>query len=212
MALSIAVIAQLVTGASAADRTVVLAFGDSLTQGYGLSAEQGFVAQMQAWLQAQGVDIRLINGGVSGDTTAGGAARIAWSLSGEVDAVIVELGGNDMLQGLDPQQARANLAAILKEISARGLPVLLVGLPAPGNFGAEFQAGYRALYPALAGQYGALYYPDFLAGLGANQDRETALRQLMQSDGIHPNAAGVARIVEAMGPSVLELVEAARER
>lgn len=207
-----AVIAQLVTGASAADRTVILAFGDSLTQGYGLAPEQGFVAQMQAWLEARGEDVRLINGGVSGDTTAGGAARIAWSLSGEVDAVIVELGGNDMLQGLAPEEARANLAAILDEITGRGLPVLLVGLPAPGNFGAEFQAGYRALYPALAEQYGTLYYPDFLAGLGADRDRDGALRQFMQSDGVHPNAAGLARIVEAMGPQVRALIVAARDR
>ena len=207
-----AVVAQLVTGASAADKTVLLAFGDSLTQGYGLSAEQGFVAQMQAWLGAQGEEVMVINGGVSGDTTAGGAARIAWSLSDEVDAVIVELGGNDMLQGLTPQEARANLSLILEEITGRGLPVLLVGLPAPGNFGATYKADFNALYPALAQQYGALYYPNFLAGLDADQDREAALRELMQPDGVHPNAAGVARIVAAMGPSVIELLSLARKR
>ena len=205
-----AICALIVTVAPVAAETVVLAFGDSLTQGYGLPAEQGFVAQMQRWLTARGEAARLINGGVSGDTTAGGAARIAWSLGDEVDAVIVELGGNDMLRGLAPEEARANLGAILAEITGRGLPVLLVGLPAPGNFGAEYKAGFEALYPALATEYGALFYPDFMAALTAQGQDSPPLRNLMQADGVHPNAAGVARIVEAMGPQVVELIEAAR--
>ena len=171
--------ALIVTVAPVAAETVVLAFGDSLTQGYGLPAEQGFVAQMQRWLTARGEAARLINGGVSGDTTAGGAAR-------------------------------ANLGAILAEITGRGLPVLLVGLPAPGNFGAEYKAGFEALYPALATEYGALFYPDFMAALTAQGQDSPPLRDLMQADGVHPNAAGVARIVEAMGPQVVELIEAAR--
>ena len=205
------VLSLIVTASSVMAQTTVLAFGDSLTQGYGLPQEQGFVAQMQTWLQGKGLDVELINGGVSGDTTAGGAARIGWSLTDEVDAVIVELGGNDMLQGLAPDAARANLASILDQIRARDLPVLLVGLPAPGNYGAAYKAGFEALYPALAEQYGALYYPNFMAGLsdGDDMDDPAKLRPLMQGDGVHPNAAGVARIVEAMGPEVLALIQAA---
>ena len=206
-----AVLSLIVTASSAAAQTNVLAFGDSLTQGYGLPAEQGFVPKMQAWLQGKGLDVVLINAGVSGDTTAGGAARIGWSLTGEVDAVIVELGGNDMLQGLAPEAARANLATILDQIRARGLPVLLVGLAAPGNYGADYKAEFEALYPALAEQYGALYYPNFMAGLNDGDDTAdpATLRPLMQGDGVHPNAAGVARIVEAMAPEVMALVQAA---
>ena len=205
-----AVCALIVTAASVQAETVVLAIGDSLTQGYGLPAEQGFVAQMQRWLRAQGEDVRLINAGVSGDTTAGGAARIAWSLTEEVDAVIVELGGNDLLRGLAPGEARRNLAVILEEVTGRNLPVLLVGLPVPGNFGAEYKADFEALFPELAEEYGALYYPSFLSGLSDAASNASELRAMMQGDGVHPNETGVARIVEAMGPKVVELLKATR--
>ncbi|HHB80461.1 MAG TPA: arylesterase, partial [Aliiroseovarius sp.] len=201
-----AVFALMVTAASARAETVILAFGDSLTQGYGLSPDQGFVGQLQTWLSDAGGDVRLINGGVSGDTTAGGAARIAWSLTDEVNAVIVELGGNDMLRGLPPQEASENLRAILDQISARGLPVLLVGLPAPANFGAQYQHDFAAIYPALAEEYGVMLYPDFLQALHIEENRETVMRNLMQGDGIHQNAEGVARIVAAIGPEVQALV------
>jgi len=204
--LAMAVVALTFTAVSAAAQTTILAFGDSLTQGYGLPADQGFVAQMQAWLRDHGEDVQLINGGVSGDTTAGGAARIGWSLTDDVNAVIVELGGNDMLRGLPPEEARKNLGAILAQTRARDLPVLLVGLPVPGNFGARYQQDFAAIYPALAAAYGVMLYANFMEALHVEADRQIALRDLMQADGVHPNAAGVAKIVAAMGPSVQALL------
>ena len=191
-------------GTAAADEVVIAALGDSLTQGYGLPAEQGFVAQLQAWLDAEGAEVRLINAGVSGDTTAGGLARVGWTLTPEVDAMIVALGGNDLLRGLDPGQARANLAGILDAAAAAEVEVLLVGMEAPGNYGPDYKAAFDAIYPDLAGAYGSLYLPSFFAGL--QEDGETPdparLRPFLQADGIHPNAEGVARIVAGIGPSV----------
>ncbi len=196
--------------APAVAEKVLLAFGDSLTQGYGLPPEMGLVPQLQAWLQAHGAEVRVINGGVSGDTTAGGAARIAWSLTEEVDAVMVELGGNDMLRGLDPAAARANLAAILDTITGRDLPVLLIGLPGPENFGPEYKAAFDALYRDLAAQYGVALIPDFMAALRDAAPPDEVLRTYMQGDATHPNAKGVALIVERLGPAVLKLLELAK--
>jgi acyl-CoA thioesterase-1 len=147
----------------------------------------------------------VVNAGVSGDTTAGGAARLAWSLDGGAQALIVNLGGNDMLRGLDPSVARANLTQILEGAKAQGLPVLLVGMIAPGNYGAAYKAQFDAIYPDLAEAFGALLLPVYfapIAGLDGGIDRT-----FMQADGIHPNVTGVVRIVEAMGPKVLELLE-----
>ncbi|MEM6579393.1 MAG: arylesterase, partial [Pseudomonadota bacterium] len=180
------------------------ALGDSLTQGYGLVAQEGFVPQLEAWLQDQGAGVEIINAGVSGDTTAGGAARVEWSLTPEVDAMIVALGGNDLLRGLDPGEARRNLTAILEVAAARKLPVLLVGMEAPGNFGPGYKAEFDAIYPELAADYGTLFFADFFEGLG--EADFAALQPFFQSDGIHPNAQGVERIVEAMGPAVIDLV------
>ncbi len=191
-----------------ADEVVIAALGDSLTQGFGLVPEQGFVPQMQGWLEAEGVVARLINAGVSGDTTAGGLARINWTLTDEVDALIVALGGNDVLRGIDPEVARSNLDGILAAARERAVPVLLVGISVPGNYGPDYQAAFQSIYPELSEVYGAVLYPDFLMAIVA-EGHDTALATLMQGDGIHPNAAGVARIVEDMGPSVAALVEAA---
>jgi len=191
-----------------ADEVTVLAFGDSLTQGYGLVQDQGFVPQLRAWLAERGVAAGIVNGGVSGETTAGGAARIDWSLTPGIDAMILELGANDMLRGIDPAVTRANLALILEAAAARDVPVLLVRVPASGNFGADYKAAFDAIYSDLAAAYGTLFYPDFLAGLDA--DSPDQARRFMQPDGIHPNAAGVARIVEAIGPAVMRLIEAAQ--
>lgn len=201
---------MLVThGAAAAEPVTVVALGDSLTQGYGLPPEDGFVPRLQNWLRGMGADATLINAGVSGDTTAGGLSRIEWTLTPEVDALIVALGGNDLLRGLDPAVSRSNLEGILKVAEARGLPVLLVGLDAPSNYGPDFEAAFDRMYPDLAATFGALYHPDFLGALTEQGDRQAALSMYMQNDGIHPNASGVALIVEAIGPSVLELVERA---
>ena len=186
---------------------VVAALGDSLTQGYGLPPEDGFVAQLSDWLTGAGADVTLINAGVSGDTTAGGLSRIEWTLTPEVDALIVALGGNDILRGIDPSVARANLTGILDVAQARGLPVLLVGLDAPSNYGADYETEFEAIYTDLAADYDTLLYPDFLAAIAAEPDRAAALRDLMQPDGTHPNATGVTRIVDALGPSVLDLIE-----
>ncbi|GGD25493.1 arylesterase [Maritimibacter lacisalsi] len=189
-----------------AEPVTLLAFGDSLTQGYGLSEQDGFVPTLEAWLQAEGADVIVINGGVSGDTTAGGAARIAWSLTPEVDAVLVALGGNDLLRGIDPAETRANLDAILTEIGARDLPTLLVGMEATGNYGESFKAEFDAIYPELAEAHGVPLFGQFLQGLVDIEDRQAALRDYLQPDATHPNAEGVALIVERMGPAVLDLV------
>jgi acyl-CoA thioesterase-1 len=185
----------------------VLALGDSLTQGYGLPQEAGLVPQLRRWLAARGIAAEIVNGGVSGDTTAGGAARAGWSLTPEVDAMMVALGGNDLLRGIDPAESRANLDAILAEAAARDVEVLLVGMTAPGNFGADYKAAFDAIYPDLAARHGALLAPDFFAGLGEGDP--AALQRYFQDDGIHPDAEGVARIVEGLGPHVVRLIEAA---
>ncbi|EDM70173.1 putative acyl-CoA thioesterase [Roseobacter sp. AzwK-3b] len=194
----------LVATPAMAEDVTVLAFGDSLTQGYGLPEAQGLVPQLDAWLAAKGVKVDLINAGVSGDTTAGGAARVDWSLTPEVDAMIVTLGGNDLLRGLDPSDARSNLRAILESARSRDVEVLLVGMKAPGNYGAEYQTAFDSIYPDLAQEFGTLYFENFFAGLG--QDDPAQARRYFQPDGIHPNSEGVERIVEALGPAVVDLV------
>ncbi|WP_425454432.1 arylesterase [Litoreibacter meonggei] len=193
-----------------AEPVTIAALGDSLTQGYGLPAEDGFVPQLQAWLTAQGADVTLVNAGVSGDTTAGGLSRIDWTLTPEVDAVIVALGGNDVLRGLPPEQAKSNLDAILTKIEERGLPFLLAGIDAPSNYGPDYEREFEALYPDLAAKHDALLIPNFLEGLTRIDDRAMVMRDHMQSDGIHPDASGVALIVEAIGPVVLDLIARAK--
>ena len=192
-----------------AETVTIAALGDSLTQGYGLVEEQGFVPQLQRWLDGQGADVRLINAGVSGDTTAGGAARVAWTLTDDVDAMIVALGGNDLLRGIDPALSRANVEAILQEASGRDVDVLLIGIRAPGNYGADYKAQFDAIYPELSEAYDTLYLESFFVGFGEAASDPAQLRDVMQSDGIHPNANGVAQIVEGIGPKVLELIDRA---
>lgn len=200
----------LVSPVMAGEPVTVLALGDSLTQGYGLPEQDGFVPQMRKWLADQGVEAELINAGVSGDTTAGGAARVAWSLTPEVGAMIVALGGNDLLRGIDPAVSRGNLESILQVAQAKGVEVLLVGLKAPGNYGADYKTSFDAIYPDLSEAYDAILAPDFFAGLGGGDP--AALQEWFQADGIHPNAKGVARIVDGLGPQVRALVEAARAK
>ncbi len=194
--------------AATAEPLVIAALGDSLTQGYGLVHEDGFVPQLGDWLTAQGQDVRLINAGVSGDTTAGGAARVDWTLTPDVDGMIVALGGNDLLRGIDPAVSRENLEKILTAAETTGVDVLLVGIQAPSNYGPEYKAAFDAIYPELAQSYGTVYAESFFAGLQVNGDPGAA-NQFMQSDGLHPNAEGVAKIVEGIGPYVLRLIDVA---
>ena len=196
---------------AAAGRVDVVALGDSLTQGYGLPADDGFVPQLRDWLARQDAgDVRVINAGVSGDTSAGGLARVDWSLTAQVDAMIVALGGNDLLRGIDPAVTRANIEGILQAAAAADVAVLLVGMRAPGNYGADYKAAFDAIWPELADAYGTLYHPSFFSGIAAGDDPGAA-RRFMQPDGIHPNARGVERIVAAMGPRVAELIARARQ-
>jgi acyl-CoA thioesterase-1 len=191
----------------AAEPFTIVALGDSLTHGYGLAPAEGFVPRLEAWLNARApVPVRVVNAGVSGDTTAGGLARIDWALEPGTDAVIVELGGNDLLRGIDPAASRANLDGILARVRARGLPAILAGLPAPMNYGPEYKAEFDAIFPELAARHGAYLYPFFLEGLTASRDA-AEMGRLMQADGIHPSAEGVDRIVAHFGRLVLRMIE-----
>ena len=187
----------------------ILAFGDSLTAGAGLPEAEGFVPQLEAWLHRHGQgDVRVINAGVSGDTSAGGLARIDWALTPEVDGVIVELGANDMLRGLSMAKMRDNLGGILDRIDAKGLPALLAGLPAPPNYPKDYQKAFKDAFRELAEAHQAIYVSSFFAGMSGKGMKQ--VMAMMQPDGLHPNAKGVAANVEAIGPSVLKLVKRAR--
>lgn len=197
----------LVLPMSAAAETITLAaMGDSLTQGYGLPQADGLVPRLEAWLRQRGHDVAVINAGVSGDTTAGGLARIGWTLTPEVRGLIVELGANDMLRGIDPAASRANLRGVLEAARGAGVPVLLVGIEAPTNYGPDYKAAFNSIYPDLAAEFGTLLMADLFAGLGVNGDPAAAMDWL-QADGLHPNARGVARMVDVLGPQVEVLLE-----
>lgn len=186
----------------------LVAFGDSLTQGYGLIEQDGFVPQLRGWLADHGATARVINAGVSGDTTSGGLARIDWTLTDDVQGMILALGGNDVLRGTDPGLIRANITGILQVAQAKGVDVLLVGMQAPGNFGPDYSREFNAIWPDLAAEFGAIYVRSFFEGLGT--DDPAQLRDLFQPDGIHPNADGVALIVQSLGPHVIELIDRAQ--
>jgi acyl-CoA thioesterase-1 len=185
----------------------LVALGDSLTQGYGLQQGLGLVPRLQNWLDARGPNVTVVNAGVSGDTTAGGRARLDWTLADDPDAMIVALGGNDLLRGFDPGTTRDNLDAILARLREEEIPALLVGLSAPGNYGPEWQAEFNAIFPDLAGTYDTGLLPDMLAPLSEAVGAGQPMDALMQSDGIHPAPAGVDLIVEALGPQVEALLE-----
>jgi acyl-CoA thioesterase-1 len=157
------------------------------------------VPQLQAWLEAQGHDVIVINAGVSGDTTAGGLARLDWTLAEPVDAMLVTLGGNDLLRGLDPAASRANLDAILSRLATEGIPAMLAGMPAPGNYGPEFKREFEAMYVDLAAQYDVPLVPNFMQPMTDKAEAGVSFTDLMQDDHIHPNARGVGLIVEHLG-------------
>jgi acyl-CoA thioesterase-1 len=181
----------------------ILALGDSLTAGYGLARAEGFVAQLQAALRAKGIPATVLDAGVSGDTSAGGRARLDWALADRPDVAIVALGGNDLLRAIDPANTYANLNDIITRLTGRNIAVLLAGMFAPRNLGAEFVTAFEGAYQRLAREHDVIFYPFFLDGVAA----EPALNQ---PDGIHPNARGVAVMVERILPAVEALIAKAR--
>ena len=178
---------------------VIVALGDSLTAGLGLPQDEAFPAQLEAALQARGHNVTVVNAGVSGDTASAALKRLDWALPENAGAVIVELGGNDALQGLPPDGTKQALASIIEKVQARGLPVLLAGMEAPRNMGADYVEAFRAVYAGLAAEYDVTFYPFFLEGAALTSG-------MMQGDGIHPTAKGVAAIVENILPKVEELL------
>jgi acyl-CoA thioesterase-1 len=187
-------------GAAEAEPVRLVALGDSLVAGYGLPPEQGFVPQLEEALRARGYGVDVIDAGVSGDTTAGGLARLDWVLADNPDMMLVELGANDGLRGIDPAEVRANLSAILARLTDEGIPTLLAGMYAPPNFGPDYSAAFDSIYPELAEEYDVHLYPFFLEGVAAEPS-------LNQPDGIHPNAEGVRVIVGNILPEVIAVLE-----
>lgn len=177
----------------------ILALGDSLTAGYGLDAGHAMPDVLQAALKKNGQDVTIINAGVSGDTAAQGAARLDWALTDDVKGIILELGANDALRGLPPEQVDKALRQVMDKAKAKGLPVLILGMQAPPNMGADYKTKFDALYPRLSQDYNALLYPFYLDGVAS-------VAALNQPDGIHPNDQGVATIVPKLLPFVEQLV------
>ena len=182
-----------------AEPITILGLGDSLMAGYGLSHGSSFPSQLEAALRQRGHQVEIVNAGVSGDTSAGGRSRLAWSLAEKPDAAIVELGANDGLRGLPPEAMRDNLDAILATLAEKGIPALLAGMRAPPNLGREYGDAYEKVYAELAAKHGVVFYGFFLDGVAADPG-------LNQDDGLHPNADGVAAIVEGILPKVEELI------
>jgi acyl-CoA thioesterase-1 len=185
--------------AAEAREPVIVALGDSLTAGFGLPQSEAFPAQLEAALKARGQDVKVVNAGVSGDTASAGLARLDWALPEDAGAVIIELGANDALEGLDPAATKATLEKIITQVKARGLPILLAGMEAPRNLGKEYVAAFHAIYPDLAARYDLILYPFFLDGVALDDS-------LTLDDGMHPNAKGVALIVQGILPKVEELL------
>ncbi len=179
--------------------TRILALGDSLTAGFGLAPEDAFPAQLAARLERDGYAVAMENGGVSGDTSADGLARIDWAMGGHPDVVLLELGANDALRGIDPKLTRSNLDAILQRLKEARVKVLLIGMLAPGNWGRDYQSAFNSIYPDLAKKYGVPLYPFFLDGVALDP-------KLDQADMLHPNAEGVALIVARIAPAVENLL------
>ena len=178
---------------------VILDFGDSLTAGFGLPAGQAFPAKLEAWLHQRRMEVRVINAGVSGDTTAGGLARLDWALGDKPDLVILALGANDALRGIDPSTVRDNLNKIIEKIQDRGAKVLLIGMLAPPNWGEEYKHSFDRIFPELAEAHHLPLYPFFLEGVAMKPE-------LNQPDGLHPNERGVGVLVDRIAPVVAGLI------
>ncbi len=198
--MAVALLVLLFPAAGQARAVKLLVFGDSLTAGYGLAEQDAFQAQLAAALRHDGRDVQILDGGVSGDTTAGARARLDWVLADKPDAALVELGGNDGLRGIDPHAMAADLSAILDALDARHIPVLLSGMLAPPNLGDAYGAQFRAVFAQLGKRPGLLYDPFFLAGVAGDP-------ALNQPDHIHPNPAGVKIVVARLTPLVERLLD-----
>lgn len=196
---TIAVGLTIIGGPASAHAPVILDFGDSLTAGPGLAATQAFPARLEAWLHRQGIQAKVINSGVTGDTTADGLARLDWALADRPDLVILELGANDALRGIDPSTVRDNLDKMIGKIEASGAKVLLLGMLAPPNWGEEYKHAFDQIYPDLARRHQLPLYPFFLEGVAMKPE-------LNQSDGVHPNEQGIAVLVERVAPLVARLL------
>jgi len=181
----------------------VLAFGDSLTSGLGLPASQAFPARLEAALRQQGIDVHIVNAGVSGDTTTDGLARIDWSLAAKPDFVILALGANDAMRGIDPKIVRDNLEKIIDKIDASGAKLMLLGMLAPANWGADYRRTFDAIYPSLAKAHNLPLYPFFLEGVAM-------VPSMNQPDGLHPNEQGVALMVDHIAPLVAKMMADAK--
>lgn len=179
--------------AASAEPVTIVGLGDSLMAGYELAPDEAFPARLEAALAERGHDVEVVNAGVSGDTTSGGLSRLDWSVPDGTDAVIVELGANDALRGISPEQTLANLDMILERLDARGLPVLLAGMMAPPNMGEDYAARFNAIYESLAGEHDVVFYPFFLDGVALDP-------ALNLADGLHPNADGIAVMVQRFLP------------
>tara|TARA_R110000772_G_scaffold54852_1_gene125211 strand:+ start:712 stop:1329 length:618 start_codon:yes stop_codon:yes gene_type:complete len=190
----------LVSTAHSAETQRIVAIGDSLTAGYGLPTGEDFVTQLETALLEEGYNIKIENAGVSGDTTAGGLQRLDWAIGDGADFVILELGANDALRGIEPEETRNNLRQIIEAIQERGIPLLLAGMRAPPSMGSEYTNAFDQIFPELAGEYKTGYYPFFLEGVAADP-------ALNQDDYIHPNAEGVKVIVSNMLPYVTAFID-----
>lgn len=196
------IVSPIVTSAASAQSRpiTIVAFGDSLTAGYGVKTSESFPIRLQMALEAKGHKVNIVNAGVSGDTTAGGWERLDWTLNPKPDAVILELGANDALRGIDPKEPRANLDKMLATLKAKNIAVLLTGMKAPSNWGADYAKSFDAIYPDLAAKYGVPLYPFFLEGVALD-------KAFTQPDGLHPTGAGVAEIVKRILPDAEALVQ-----
>jgi acyl-CoA thioesterase-1 len=200
MIVSLMTTAQLTAAWAASSRPLtIVAFGDSLTAGYGVKTSEAFPAQLQMALEAKGHKVTIINAGVSGDTTAGGLERLDWALDPKPDAVILELSANDALRGLDPKVPKENLDKMLASLKAKGIPVLLTGMKSPGNWGMDYNKRFDAIFPELAAKYDVPLYPFFLDGILLDPS-------FTQPDGLHPTGKGIAEIVKRILPDVEALI------
>ena len=199
-----------VSSSQQSDSLTILIIGDSLVQGFGLAQNDGLVNQLESALLDKGINVDLINGGVSGDTTAGGLARLEWSLTDDIDGVVVSLGANDMLRGFPPKHTKDNLTQIIQKLKDRDLPVLLVGIRSIENYGKEYKLKFESIYAELTKEFGLILYPDLLSPI-LNQDN-VQLEKYYQADKLHPNADGVLLIVDGLIPFLIELIELTKSK